>query len=47
VRRGARNQAPLNSYPSLLLTYISANKNNKLTFWMTNYSKRLMTVINS
>ncbi len=47
VRRGARNQASLTSYPSPLLTYISANKNNKHTFWMTNYSKRLMTVINS
>lgn len=47
VRRGARNQAPLINIiitPKLSLL-IGANKNNKHTFWMINYSQRLLTVI--
>lgn len=45
VRRGPRNQAPLINTLLLLLLLISANKNNKHTFWMINYSQRLLTVI--
>jgi hypothetical protein len=45
VRRGPRNQAPLIIIKSPLPLLIGANKNNKHTFWMINYSQRLLTVI--